>query len=132
MIVRAYYQTASGRIIRVVKGPADHMGTTVEAGVAYIDGTDQDVTPYTHWVTGGAVALRTALTAVWDKTAITADGVDYATLSPLPASITVMVGGTPYAVAGGSFEFAASDPGAYVVSVDHLPYLPYEWILYAD
>jgi len=76
--------------------------------------------------TPGLVA-QTALGASWDKTEFDGDGVDYATLSPLPNPTTVTVGKTDYVVTDGAFELASSTPGEYFVQVDMPQFLRETW-----
>ena len=66
-----------------------------------------------------------------DKTTITADGLDFLTISGLhnPCDVIVddpdpLVETTVTTVTGGSFEFAAEDPGLYTIEISRFPFLP--------
>jgi hypothetical protein len=66
-----------------------------------------------------------------DKTTITADGVDFLTVSGLhnPCDVIVddpdpLVETTTTTVTGGSFEFSAEDPGLYTIQISRFPFLP--------
>jgi hypothetical protein len=66
-----------------------------------------------------------------DKTAIAADGEDYATLTGLPDPCTIIIDDpdptvetTTHTVAGGGFEFEAATPGVYTIEIRRFPFLP--------
>lgn len=84
------------------------------------------------WHDGVEFKQKEPITATWDKTKIVADGVDYATLSPLPIPCKVAVDGVEHLVTDGSFEFAASTPGDYHITVDQLEYQYTQWFIDAD
>ena len=97
---------------------------------------DQEVTGHvsdlTHYVSGGGIVARAALTADFDTLTITADGVDEASLTGLPDPCTVYVDGVATAVTGGEFIFAAASWGTYVIEVDEVAYLPKRWEIIAE
>lgn len=88
----------------------------------------------THWynAANGQVEQRVSSVASWDKLAITADGIDEATLSGLPVPCTVFVDGAEILVEDGSFEFSADDQGEYKIWIDEVGYLRQEWMIDAD
>jgi hypothetical protein len=59
-----------------------------------------------NYILAGAVTPRTPLPATWNKTSITADGVDEAVLATLPIPCTVYVDDQSIVVDDGSFEFS--------------------------
>lgn len=70
----------------------------------------------------------------WDKLSITADGVDFATLTSLgPASFDVMIERTIIVqTTDGLVEFSAVDIGDYHLMFDEVQYLKQEWIINAS
>jgi hypothetical protein len=70
---------------------------------------------------------KTNLSVSWDKTTITADDVDTATLSTLPIGTLVIVDGVQYTVNDGSSELSASTAGEYLVVADHPRHYLLRW-----
>lgn len=77
------------------------------------------------------VVARSTFPCAWDKTEISADGTDTATLAAVPIGTEVIVDGTAYAVDDGSFELVASTAGAYHVEAKHPRYIWEAWTIYA-
>lgn len=75
----------------------------------------------------GELAERQAITATFNKTTVTADGIDEAVLSVLPIPCTVYVDGVPEVIDDGSAEFSFTDPGTYSIVVDEVAYLRQSW-----
>lgn len=72
-----------------------------------------------------AVQPRPAL-AGFDKTAITADDTDAATLTGLPDPVTVHVDGVAHEITGGMLTITSPMPATYAVEIrDAFPYLPF-------
>lgn len=68
------------------------------------------------------VIARSTLPCAWDKTTITADGIDAAVLTGAPAGTVVEVSGVEHQVDDGDFELAADAPGDYEVAIRHPRY----------
>lgn len=127
------FNTTTGEITRTGRVPDDMINLQAGAGETAITGVANDLTDYianpgtTNDVTAKAL-LSTV--ATWDQTTITADGVDEAILSTLPAAgsfeIAVPENAAPIpggAVSPPSLTFKATEPGTYVVTVKVSPYL---------
>jgi len=78
------------------------------------------------------LADKEELTATWDKTSVTSDGVDEAILSPLPVPCTVYLDDSPITVEDGSFEFTADSAGSYRVTVVAPAWLAKTWMVDAN
>lgn len=89
--------------------------TTVLGGNKYIRISDE------------AIMDKQLLNATWNKTIITADGVDTAVLSGLPNPCTVKFDGVSYIVTDGMFELASTTIGNYQVAIDEVEYLAESW-----
>lgn len=85
------------------------------------------------YVVGGVptVDVRPPIPYQIDKTTITAGGTDFLTISGLhnPCDVIVdapdpLVETTITTVTGGSFEFAAEDPGLYTIEISRFPFIP--------
>jgi hypothetical protein len=72
------------------------------------------------------IRARPHMEAHPDKTTITADGEDTMTLSSLPISCTVTIGGTVYTVPDGVLEWSTLMPGEYPITISAFPYLDWE------
>jgi|TARA_B110000977_G_scaffold193036_1_gene267430 hypothetical protein len=85
-----------------------------------------------NYILAGAVTPRTPLPATWNKTSITADGVDEAVLATLPIPCTVYVDDQSIVVDDGSFEFSSDSAGIYRVKVDAVEHTAITWEITAD
>jgi hypothetical protein len=74
---------------------------------------------------------KTVLQQDFDKLSITADGIDFATLTGLPIPCTVNVDGNSYYVTDGTFEFTAISIGDYEINVNEIAYFRKDWIINA-
>lgn len=118
----------------------DNIQITIPSG-------DFDPTYYKiHW-TGSAWQMTTrallSTVATWNKTSITANGVDSCTLSglPNPTTVTIELPLTSvisaatvltYTITDGSFTLSTNDPGTYTVRVlNKFPYAPYSQVITA-
>lgn len=124
----AVYENASGRILRVGNCAAALLGNQAKAGETAVAVAD-DVKDNTHCWDGGAVAAKTAFGGSWDKTEITADGTDAATLSGLPDPVDLIIDGELVNVTGGQLVFKATTPGDYVIKLDVPALLPQKWVI---
>lgn len=83
-----------------------------------------------HYIAGSppAVTARPTPASTLDKSTITANGTDAATLSGIPAGSSVRVtdsnGTTDYTVNDGTLEITADDPGTITITVT--PAFPYK------
>lgn len=120
------YDTATG-LIKAVGRAMDAKGG-VSTAWAQTRGTDavlvgQTADPETQYVdpSSGTLRERPALTLTVDKTTITADGVDTATISGVPAGARYAVLGTAVAgdVADGVIEVTSTKRGTLTVVVWH-------------
>ena len=85
-----------------------------------------------NYILAGAVTPRTPLPATWNKTLITADGVDEAVLATLPIPCTVYVDDQSIVVDDGSFEFSSDDAGIYLIRVNAVAHTEITWEITAD
>lgn len=132
MIHAFKYNTLTGQLLSQFKvtnadilalqslGPDQAFNTTVSHWGQYVD-----------LVTEQAVD-KADLGAVWDKSALTANGIDVATLSGLPIPCTVYLDDAPHIVVDGTFEFSANDVGEYKIRVDEVQFIAKEWIINAN
>jgi hypothetical protein len=83
-----------------------------------------------HYITGSppTVTARPTLSCTLDKSTITANGLDTATLSGIPSGAAVSVtdqnGTTTYTVNDGTLEITADEPGTITITVT--PAFPYQ------
>ena len=105
----------------------------VQAGYGYVENV-ADTNMYIPDVGTPVATDKLANGISIDTTAITADGVDTATLSSIVnssvASFTVPIDGVEAipdaAITDGTLEFTATKPGDYIISIKLFPYLDYE------
>ncbi|MCQ8781734.1 hypothetical protein [Mangrovibrevibacter kandeliae] len=69
------------------------------------------------------VRQREAIEFELSSTAVIADGESTISITGLPAPCTVFVDDTSYDVEDGHFDFAAEDPGEYLITVRAWPFL---------
>lgn len=82
----------------------------------------------THYLPAGTLTARPATSCPLDKTTITANGTDTATLSSIPVGASVTVtdsnGTTTYAATDSTLEITADDPGTITITIT--PAFPYK------
>ena len=78
------------------------------------------------------VKTKGDLSADFDKTTITANGSDAATLSTLPDPCTVYVNEVANVIEGGSFAFTASTAGSYAIRVMEVVTKRKDWVITAN
>lgn len=131
------YNNTTGIILRVGECHEDILANQAQIGETAIEGVANDETEY---ISGGIVASRPAITATWDKTAVTANGSDTATLGatlPNPTVVIVsvpdgVISPEPEEVTTGSFTFATPISGEYTVVVTPpAPYLKHTQVITA-
>lgn len=123
------YKTSNGMILRSGECPDSDLALQASTGEAAIEGEANDDT---HYIVGGVVTARPALTATWNKTTVGANGIDTATFglnlpNPTQVLVTVPDGAVtpvPENVTTGTFSFATPVAGEYTVYVN--PPFPYK------
>lgn len=120
------YNLATGEILRNVDCPESMLDIQVAAGEDSLVGQADDATRY---VQGGQAVDRPAMSLIVGATAITADGVDEATISGIPEGaecegLTIE--------ADGLFIFTTDDPGDHVLTFRLFPYLDAEVTIHAS
>lgn len=128
------YNTSTGAIQRSGMCPASEVGLQAASGESVLEGSANDLTQY---VSGGSLSSRPLLSTVatWNKTALSPNGTDQATLGsglPNPTTISITpppnLGISPIAdqiVTTGSFSFTTTVMGDYVVTARSFPYQDY-------
>lgn len=131
------YKNSNGQILRVGECNAEDFENQALTGQTVIEDSADD---REHYISGSAVTSRPTITATWDKTSVTANGSDTATLGstlPNPTSVSVAVPDgavTPddEVVTGGTFSFATSIAGNYIINVTPpFPYLSHTQVIVA-
>ena len=129
MISYTLYVTNTGEIRGYLQADVPPSGDWFEPGVSAIEsvgefGDDGSA----QYLPGGVLTARPPLSCTLDKATITANGLDTATLSGIPAGSSVRVtdsnGTTDYTVNDGTMEVTADDPGAITITVT--PAFPYK------
>lgn len=124
------YRNTDGMILRTGECLFEVLSLQAQTGETAIGGEADDATEYIN-TTNQSVIARPSLTATWNKTTITANGTDTATLGsslPNPTIVTVDVptGAVlpdPEEVTAGSFSLATTISGDYTVRI--YPPFPY-------
>lgn len=133
------YRDSDGAILRTGDCPDDVLSLQAQTGETAIEGEADDDT---HYIVAAVVTERPTLTATWDKTTITADGVDQATLgstlpNPTNLMVTVVPEGVqqpdPEEVTTGTFTFATPVAGEYTILVTPpFPYIAVTQVIIAE
>lgn len=123
------YENLTGKITKTGRCPVDMVALQAGDGRTVIEGTANDLTEY---VVAGAVTPKPAMPVVIDKTEVTADGVDTATMTGLPDPCTLRVQGENHLVEGGEAEVSFDLSGQYVVKIVAFPYLDFEVTINAN
>lgn len=122
MTAYVVYDTASGRVKRLLNCEPSHISANVQTGESSLEGVADSQTQY---ISGGAITARPSITATWNKTTIAANGADAAVLGatlPNPTTVSVKVPAgavspSDETVTGGSFSLATPIAGSYAVTV---------------
>ena len=113
----------NGKIIRRVSCPAFLREAQAHLGESIIDGRFDD----TQYIKDGEITKRPAMTTVIDKTTITADTSDKATITKVPKGTKVIIAGVDQGTCDdGTVEINADFKGAYKVKLVCWPYLDKE------
>lgn len=122
-----------GQILRTGSCPDSMVADQLQPGETAIEGAANDLTQY---IAGGIVTNKPAIGAVIDKTTVTANGIDFCTISglPNPSHISVIGGGASIAadVIDGAIELTFDTPGAYRVRCESINKLPAEILIDAS
>lgn len=118
----AIYKVNSGEILRIAATatPAEHC---IDGTESWVEGSPDDRFAY---VLGGSIVDKPTMPATIDKTTVTADGIDFVTISNLPNPSTVSVSGQTVVVEDGTLTIKVGYPRDYLVEVESWPYLNWE------
>lgn len=132
------YKNFNGMILRAGECPDDWLSSQANTGETAMEADADDAN---YYISGGSIAARPTLSAVWNKTTITANGADQAIFgsglpNPTTVSVTVVPEGVqipdPEDVTTGTFSFATPIAGAYTVIVTPpFPYIPVTQVITA-
>lgn len=121
---------ASGRILRYGGCPEDQVSAQAGAGELAIEGSGGDMS---HYVTGGVITPKTPSAATLDKTSVTADGVDTATISNISPPAFVWIGNEMIGeTSDSSVELTFDTPGEYVIRLDEVEHFLKEFTINAN
>jgi hypothetical protein len=126
------YETATGRIFGTQDHSREGVTLTVDPAHSVIPGESDGGVDYVDISGTPTITARSAITATLDKTSITADGVDTATLSGLPTTCTLNIDGDTVAITDGTLAFTATDPGPYTITIDEVDSLLTRWEVTAE
>ena len=122
---------ANGRIDRVFSGP-DSVAPTQAQGDEQAISIDDSQTDENAYVANGVIVDKAAFSLTINKTEITADGIDEAIISGIPAGTTVTWPDSQSdEVTDGVVEFAVDLPGNYTLTFTAIPYLDQEVVIEA-
>jgi hypothetical protein len=122
-VIRFARYDQDGRILGIGVVPNEMFAIQQQPNIV----AEWPATDSTHYVFDGELLDREPLGASWDKTEITANGIDEATLSGLPDPCTVRIDGEPHVIVGGQLELSATNPGSYLVQINEVAYLSEQW-----
>lgn len=125
------YETRTGRIVRVVTGPANIIDQQAQTGEGYAAGTANTLTQYVN-TAKRRVENRPKISATVSKSTIVADGADIASISGLPQPCTVTLEGQIYRVEDGTLSLTTDIPGSFLLTVQAWPYLDAEFTVEAS
>ena len=122
---------ANGRIDRVFSGP-DSVAPTQAQGDEQAISIDDSQTDENAYVANGVIVDKAAFSLTINKTEITADGIDEAIISGIPAGTTVTWPDSQSdEVTDGVVEFAVDLPGNYTLTFTAISYLDQEVVIEA-
>lgn len=131
MYLFTIYDSTSGQILGQYSSSEDIRSAVATAlSVSYIDGHYSDVD---YYVTGGVATLRPTNAVTLSKTTVTADGVDYVTLSGYPTGCEMSINGnTPFTDGSGPTDITFNAVGTYTIKLSLFPYLDKEFEVVAS
>jgi len=119
-----------GKILQTVSCPAFLRDAQVQTGELIIDG---DCDTRNDYIKDGKITKRPAMSTVIDKTTITADTSDKATITKVPKGTKVIIAGVDQGTCDdGTVEIKADFKGSYKVKLVCWPYLDKEIIVDAS
>lgn len=134
----AVYKTGTGQIVQAGTCQEEVLDLLVKGTDESLITDDVFVYTFSHRIVAGVPELRPDITTVatWDTLTVLANGVAKVTLGPGLPNPSVIEVGVPsdlglapvpaQTVTDGSFTFATTLPGAYMVAVKAFPYMDYE------
>ncbi len=130
------YNITTGVIDSVLNGAInDEVASMISATQFYV-ATSITIDPNIYRVSTGTISIKPNNTASLDKTTISADGIDIATISPIPATTLVLGSGPAYnyaaTITDGDIEFTTNATGTYHFKLyPQFPYLGTEFTINA-
>jgi hypothetical protein len=123
MIKNYVVHDQNGMIVRTGSAPEGMISIQAGTGEYAIEAAGDDLTQY---VVGGAVTDKPAMPVSIDKTTVSADGIDLATISGIPVGALCRVASIAEAVVNdGTIELTFDNPGDYEITIIAFPYLDY-------
>jgi len=114
----------NGKILWVMDNSSiDETQTDMANEVNVMEGMADDETQY---VDNGVIADRPSMNLSVDKTTITANGTDEATISNIPSGATATCEGESLTIDDGELVFTADMAGTYTITFECWPYLDEE------
>jgi hypothetical protein len=132
MSIYTIYNSTTGLLLRKISTQdVDLANAQVQSGESIIN---QDLSFDTQYISSGSPTTRPTLSLTWNKTTITADGSDSATVASgipnptnyriiVPAGIQSISDGT---ITTGTLTFTADLSGIYTIILDSFPYQTYK------
>ena len=113
-----------GQILWVMRNSSvDERETEMAQSFCVMEGTADDDTQY---VKDGVITDRPSMNLSVDKTTITANGADEATISNIPSGATATCEGESLTIDDGELVFTADTAGIYTIKFECWPYLDEE------
>lgn len=123
MKVLITYDKATGRILIVETAlDSSHRTETDEIGLLWAETLPAISSSY---ISNGELSVRPTMAPSIDKTEITADNTDIATISNLPDPCTVTINGAATEATGGSAEICSPVAVTLQITLSGWPYLDY-------
>lgn len=131
MVRYMVYELGTGRILRSGLCPQNMVEHQAQAGEIAVESEDDGIDDSLQYVVDGAIVMRPSLPG-FDKTTITADGEDAATMTVPVGSHVEIVAVASGVCEDGIVEITADLPDSYTVRVtDCWPYLDGEFVIEA-
>jgi len=120
-----FYDKTTGEILKIAtcsKGAMEYE-LTQNTNTEVILGHYSDAL---YYIVSGAVEPRPSMDLSVDKTTITADGTDEATITNIPSGATATCEGESLTIDDGELVFTADTVGTYTITFECWPYLDEE------
>ena len=128
------YVTNSGQIINIIDSPStfEQLQLNIDADNSLLQ-INQRINPNNFYVDLDALEItsKSEIPYTIDKTTITANGIDVATISNLPTDSIALVNNESENEANGLFVFGVDLAGVYSINVSHPLYLDTEIVVTA-